>query len=51
MKRLMMAFALTCVLAGSAFAGDIPMTAPTPTGSTTTRAAVTIILAVISLAR
>jgi hypothetical protein len=52
MKRFLLAMALTCVLSVSVLAGDIPMTspAPTPTGSTQTSIAATIILTVISLA-
>lgn len=53
MKRFVMAMALTCVLSVSAFAGDVPMTSPvpTPTGSTQTSIAATVVLAIISLAR
>lgn len=53
MKRFVIAIALTCVLCGAAFAGEIPMTgpAPAPSGSTQTSIAATIILTIISLAR
>ncbi len=54
MKRFVIALALTCILSGSAFAGDIPMDAhgPTPTALLpTTSITTTVILTIISLVR
>jgi hypothetical protein len=51
MKRFLMTIAFTCVLSGSALAGEMPTCgAPAPeSGLTQSRAAVTVLLTIISL--
>lgn len=51
MKRFAVALALTCVLSGTALAGDIPSTGAPVSMSQTSSVAATVVLTIISLIR